>query len=349
MEEALVQLIRNAFENEATDVFLMEGEPPRIRREGAIEVLHPGPVPRRALEDFCRDNGLDADKLHEADFSWQLPESHRLRVNLYRSLGRLGAVMRPIRSGIPSLTQPGLPAEMLESWFQRRYGLVLVTGPTGSGKSTTVAASLDWVNRNFARHIVTLEDPIEYLFRSELSHISQREVRRDTGSFASALRASLRQSPDIIFIGEIRDEETALTALQAAETGHLVVSTMHSSSVVETIERFSQLVQPGGEHALTLLAGQLVGILTQQLLPRLGGGLFPALEYLQNEAVSRRWIVERRLGDLQDHLRKGAGGTNCSLLEYLVASTRQGFVEADVARSACPRPQDFDRAMRGIT
>ena len=349
MEEALVQLIRNAFENEATDVFLMEGEPPRIRREGAIEVLHPGPVPRRALEDFCRDNGLDADKLHEADFSWQLPESHRLRVNLYRSLGRLGAVMRPIRSGIPSLTQLGLPAEMLESWFQRRYGLVLVTGPTGSGKSTTVAASLDWVNRNFARHIVTLEDPIEYLFRSEISHISQREVRRDTGSFASALRASLRQSPDIIFIGEIRDEETALTALQAAETGHLVVSTMHSSSVVETIERFSQLVQPGGEHALTLLAGQLVGILTQQLLPRLGGGLFPALEYLQNEAVSRRWIVERRLGDLQDHLRKGAGGTNCSLLEYLVASTRQGFVEADVARSACPRPQDFDRAMRGIT
>ncbi|MCP5547152.1 MAG: Flp pilus assembly complex ATPase component TadA, partial [Akkermansiaceae bacterium] len=190
---------------------------------------------------------------------------------------------------------------------------------------------------------------IEYLFRSERSHISQREVRQDTGSFATALRASLRQSPDIIFIGEIRDEETALTALHAAETGHLVVSTMHSSSVVETIERFSQLVQPGGDHALALMAGQLIGIITQQLLPRLGGGLIPALEYFQNEAVSRKWIVERRFGDLQDHLRKSGNPSNCSLLDYLVASTRQGFLDADVARSACPRPQDFDRAMRGIT
>ncbi|MCP5531594.1 MAG: Flp pilus assembly complex ATPase component TadA [Akkermansiaceae bacterium] len=349
MEEALVQLIRNAFENDATDVFLMEDEPPRIRREGEITPLHPGPVPRAALEEFCRDCGIDPNELHENDLSWQLPDSHRLRVNLYKSLGRIGAVMRPIRSEIPTLTQLGLPAELLETWIQRRYGLVLVTGPTGSGKSTTVAASLDWLNRSFARHIVTLEDPIEYLFRSERSHISQREVRQDTGSFATALRASLRQSPDIIFIGEIRDEETALTALHAAETGHLVVSTMHSSSVVETIERFSQLVQPGGDHALALMAGQLIGIITQQLLPRLGGGLIPALEYFQNEAVSRKWIVERRFGDLQDHLRKSGNPSNCSLLDYLVASTRQGFLDADVARSACPRPQDFDRAMRGIT
>lgn len=349
MEEALVQLIRNAFDSDATDVFLMEDEPPRIRREGEVVVLHPGPVPRASLAAFWNDCGADPDETRESDLSWQIPDGHRLRVNLYKSLGRLGAVMRPIRSEIPSPTDLGLPAELLETWLQRRYGLILVTGPTGSGKSTSVASCLDWINRHHARHIVTLEDPIEYLLANERSLISQREIHQDTDSFSSSLRASLRQSPDVIFIGEIRDAETALTALHAAETGHLVISTMHSSSVVETVERFSHLVQGESSGALGLLAGQLVGILSQQLLPRLGGGLFAALEYFQNEAASRRWILEGRLTDLQDHLRKSGNPANCSFLDYLVASTRQGFLDPEVARSACPRPQDFDRAMRGIS
>jgi twitching motility protein PilT len=233
--------------------------------------------------------------------------------------------------------------------MRRRYGLILITGPTGSGKSTTVASCLDWINHNFARHIVTLEDPIEYLFENERSLFSQREIRQDSKTFATGMRAALRQNPDILFLGEIRDAETAITALQAAETGHLVISTLHSSSVVETVDRLINLLGPGSAGTLSLLASQLVGILSQHLLPRLGGGLFPALEYLQNEATTRRWILENKLTELHDHLHKANSPTNCSMLDYLVASTQQGFIDPVIARSACARPQDFDRAMRGIT
>jgi twitching motility protein PilT len=346
---AFVQLIRDAFSGGATDVFILADEPPRVRIEGDVAVLHPGPIPAAEIEAFWHACGVDPANHHEADVSWQMPEGNRLRVNLYHSLGRLGAVLRPIRRDIPSLTALGLPAELLENWMRRRYGLILVTGPTGSGKSTTVAACLDWINREMARHIVTLEDPIEYLFENDRSYFSQREIRQDSATFASALRASLRQSPDILFLGEIRDAETAITALHAAETGHLVISTLHSSSVVETLDRFSHLIRSESSGALNLLASQLVGIVSQQLLPRLGGGLFPALEYLQNEAATRRWILENKLPELQDHLQKSGSPYNCSLLDYLVAATRQGFLDAETARSACPRPQDFDRAMRGIS
>jgi twitching motility protein PilT len=349
MHSVLAQLIRDAFAGKATDVFLVAGEAPRIRHEGEVVELHPGPIPAAAMAGFWAACGIDPAKQREADISWQVPHGGRLRVNLYHTLGRLAAVLRPIRAQIPPLTELGLPAALLESWMQRRYGLILVTGPTGSGKSTTVASCLDWINRHLARHIVTLEDPIEFLFENELSFFSQREIRQDSESFASGLRAALRQSPDVLFLGEIRDQESAITALHAAETGHLVISTLHSSSVVETLERFSHLLQAETSGALNLLASQLVGVISQQLLPRLGGGLFPALEYLQNEAATRRWILDNMLSELQDHLQKSTGTTNCSLLDYLVAAARQGFVDPEIARSACPRPQDFDRAMRGIS
>ena len=349
MHSALTQLILDAFAGAATDVFLVAGEAPRIRHEGEVVELHPGPIPAAAMAGFWDACGIDPATHHEADLSWQLPHGGRLRVNLYHTLGRLAAALRPIRAQVASLAELGLPAALLESWLQRRYGLILVTGPTGSGKSTTVAACLAWINQHLARHIVTLEDPIEYLFENERSFFSQREIRMDSEDFASGLRAALRQSPDVLFLGEIRDEETAVTALHAAETGHLVISTLHSSGVVDTLERFSHLLKAETSGALNLLASQLVGVISQQLLPRLGGGLFPALEYLQNEAATRRWILDNKLTELQDHLQKSNGTTNCSLLDYLVASARQGFVDPEIARSACPRAQDFDRAMRGIS
>lgn len=349
MHSALNQLIRDAFADAATDVFLIEDEPPRIRRNAEVVILHPGPIPRVTLEEFWKSCGIDPTTTLEVDVSWRVPGGGRLRVNLYHTLGRLAAVLRPIRNHIPPLTELGLPAPLLESWMQRRYGLILITGPTGSGKSTTVASCLEWINQNLSRHIVTLEDPIEYLFTNELSLFSQREIRQDSANFASGLRAALRQSPDILFLGEIRDAETAITALHAAETGHLVISTLHSSSVVETLERFSNLIGSENSGTLSLLASQLIGILSQQLLPRLGGGLFPALEYMQNEAATRRWILDNRLTELQDHLLKSTEPANCSLLQYIVASVKQGYVDPIVARSACPRPQDFDRAMRGIS
>ncbi len=349
MTTPLLHLIRDAFASEASDVFLMQGEPPRIRRDGGLQPLHPGPVPRDAMEEFWTECGVDPAVRKDADFSWQVPDGRRLRVSLYHSLGRLAAVLRPIRREIPTFEQLGLPGTLLQSWLQRRYGLILVTGPTGAGKSTTVAACLDWINHRQPRHIVTLEDPIEYLFENDQAWFSQREIGQDAADFATALRGGLRQSPDVLFLGEIRDPETAITALHAAETGHLVISTLHSSGVVETIDRFTHLLQSEAAGGLHLLAAQLIGVISQQLLPCTHGGLIPALEYFQNEAATRRWIVEHRLTELQDHLQKKSGPTHCSLLDYLVAAVRQGFLDVETARSACPRPQDFDRAMRGIS
>ncbi|MFD2255933.1 type IV pilus twitching motility protein PilT [Luteolibacter algae] len=349
MENPLYQLIRDAFENDASDVFLMEGEPPRIRRSGVVVPLNPEPISRASLQELWHGCDVNPTLRKEADVSWHVPGGGRLRVNLYHSLGRLAAVMRPIKEDIPSLEGLSLPSQQLEAWMRKPFGLVLVTGPTGSGKSTTVAACLEWINQQLPRHIVTLEDPIEFLFTNKQSLFSQREIRQDSESFAEGLRSALRQSPDVLFLGEIRDAETALTALHAAETGHLVISTLHSSGVVDTLDRFIHLIgseKSGG--ALYLLASQLIGIISQQLLPRNGGGMFPVLEFMQNEAGTRRWIMEKRLPELQDYLLKSKEPTNCSLLEYLVASVKQGFIEAEVARGVSARPQDFDRVMRGI-
>jgi twitching motility protein PilT len=339
--------MRDALGNGANDIFLMAGEPPRARIDGDVLILHEGPLPETAMRDFWRTCGVDPATHSEMDCSWVIPGGDRLRVNLYHSLGRLAAVARPIHRMVPDLEQLGLPSDLLRTWMQRRYGLILITGPTGSGKSTSVASCLNWLNQNYSRHIVTLEDPIEFIFENDRSYFSQREISLDAPDFAAGLRSALRQSPDVLFLGEIRDTETAIATLQAAETGHLVISTLHCSSVVESIERIYNLIR-STSGALNLLANQLIGVLSQQLLPRSGGGLLVALEYFQNEAATRRWILENKLADLQDHLLKNHSTSQCSLLDFLVAATRQGYLEPEVARSACARPQDFDRAMRGI-
>jgi pilus retraction protein PilT len=348
---SLADFIVRAFDTGASDVFLIENETPRLRLHGDLaSPADPTPVSRQDLAGFWLSCGVDpAGPTADADLSWQPPGGPRFRVNLYRSLGRLAAVLRPIRRHIPPPEDLGLPAHLLASWLSRRNGLILVTGPTGSGKSTTVASCLDWINRRAPRHIITLEDPIEFLFENHISLISQREIGRDSAGFAPALRAALRQSPDVLFLGEIRDADTAITALQAAETGHLVLSTLHSSSVVETIDRFLHLIAGRQTAALNLLASQLIGILSQQLLPKTHGGILPVLEYLQNEAATRRWILESNLPELHDHLRRAASSTCRAMLDSLLSATRQGLIAPETARSACPRPQDFDRALRGIS
>ena len=171
-----------------------------------------------------------------------------------------------------------------------------------------------------------------------------------TGGHFGALRASLRQSPDIILLGEIRDEETALIALQAAETGHLVLATLHSSGVTDTMERLTNLFTPEQrESALALLSAHLVGVFSQQLLPRSGGGLFLAIEHLHHQAATRNWIRDRKYEEIADHLNRSDSSLNCSFLRYLVAATQQDLIDADTARAACPNPQDFDRGLRGIS
>jgi pilus retraction protein PilT len=350
MAELIDQLAEHAFQSGAIDLFLAEDQIPRMRVDGDLRIIGDTPLEFDTISTFWKRCGADPDTECERDLSYQIPGGQRLRVNLYHTLGNLAAVLRPIEEIVPSFDELGIPGDILTPWLQRRSGLILVTGPTGSGKSTTLAACLQWINQHHRRHIITIEDPVEYLFRNELSFFSQREIRSDTENFADALRASLRQSPDVILLGEIRDEESALIALQAAETGHLVLATLHCSGVNDTIERLIHLFQTAQrESALSLLSMHLVGVLSQQLLPRKTGGLFVALEHLFNEGATRKWIREQNYGELGDHLNRGDSPQNCSFLRYLVAATEQDIVDKAVARSAAPNPQDFDRAVRGIS
>ncbi len=349
MDESLRDVLRTAFHAGATDVFLAEGQRPRVRSEGEVIAAHARELPRAELAALWRECGLDPEHGLEADASVVVPGIGRLRVNAYRTLGRLAAALRPIKERIPGFDELGLPGTLLQAWMSRRSGMVLVTGPTGSGKSTTLAACLDWLNHHAARHVVTIEDPIEYLFTNDRCWFSQREVRHDTASFADALRAALRQAPDVILVGEVRDPETAATAVRAAETGHLVLATLHSSGVVDTLHRIQGILGESAGITTGLLAQQLIGIISQQLLPRLDGGLVAILEFFQNEGATRKWVAEGKHTELQDQLERGDGETACSLLRYLVAATRQNVLDPDTARAACPRPQDFDRAMKGIS
>lgn len=353
MDPEIRSLLENAFTGGASDVFLVEGERPRVRGDGEIIIAHGTAVSREGIAGIWRECGFDPETTQDGDSSFSIEHVGRLRVNGYRTLGRLAVAMRPIKKTIPSFEELGLPGELLSSWMGRRSGLVLVAGPTGSGKSTTIAACLQWINRNQQRHIVTIEDPIEYLFENDRSWFSQREVQRDTESYDIALRAALRQNPDVILFGEIRDATSAFTALRAAETGHLVISTLHGSGVAgvpTALERLNRIISDSSHsNSANLLSHQLIGAIAQQLLPKLDGGVFPVLEYFQNESATRKWLMEGRFDDLRDHLNKGDGSKACSFLRYLVAAAQQGIIDPAVARSATDRPQDFDRAMRGIS
>lgn len=353
MNPEIRALIQNAFTGGASDVFLMEGEKPRVRSDGEVITAYGSTLTRDDLAEIWRGCGTDPDTVNDDDSSIHVDGAGRLRANLYRTLGRLAVALRPIKKDIPSFEELGLPGAMLTSWMERRSGLIVVCGPTGSGKSTTIAACLQWVNRHQPRHIVTIEDPIEYLFENDRALFSQREVRRDTENFNVALRAALRQNPDIILFGEIRDAETAYAALRAAETGHLVISTLHGSGVAgvpTAMERLNRILSDTSTAgAASLLAHQLIGAIAQQLLPRINGGVVAVLEYFQNEGATRKWIEEGRYDELKDHLNKTDDTKGCSFLRYLVAATNQGILDPATARSATDRPLDFDRAMRGIS
>jgi twitching motility protein PilT len=264
-------------------------------------------------------------------------------------MGRLAAVMRRIKTQIPALQTLGAPDWLLTRWAARSYGLVLVTGPTGTGKSTTIAALLQWINENLARHIVTIEDPVEYVFSNYRSHFTQREVGRDTGSFAQGLRSAMRQAPDAIFVGEIRDFETALTALQASETGHLVFATLHSERVSDTMERFLNLFpkdQAGiGTH---MLAHQLAGVVCQKLVPRTDGGLHLLVEHLENGGALREWISQRDTAHIQDYLRRGSDPHACSFLQSTMAAYEAGIISEETAIESLGSETEFRRAARGI-
>ena len=351
MPNYIKELVKSACEHDASDLFLSEGSIPRMKIFGIVHVCGDRYVTRDELAEFWALCRADADVDSDKDSAYVADNGTRFRVNCHKHSGKLGAVLRLIKRAVPAIGSLGLPVHVLTHWLEKTNGLMLVTGPTGAGKSTTLAACLEWINERKNYHVVTIEDPMEYEFFPNKSFFTQREVGRDTPSFASGLRSALRQAPDIIFLGEIRDAETAVTALQAAETGHLVFGSLHSATVTDALERFMHLIdQTQREGVQTLLSYQLIGILSQQLLPGTHGDESVVVcEHLDVQAAARDWIREMKLPELREFMQRKDSALNRTFTDSLVEAYQAGRISFDTAMAHSGNPYEFTRILRGIS
>jgi twitching motility protein PilT len=333
----------------ASDVHFKLGKPPMLRRDGAIEEL-PGmdPLAEADLETVIatvtaavpeRRSAFDATG--ELDISYQADMLPRFRVNAFKQRGHTSLAFRLIPRKVPSFEDLRLPPGVGRLAEEHR-GLVLVTGATGSGKSTTLAAIVDHINATRQQHIVTIEDPIEMLHGDRSCIVNQREVGLDTESFGQALRRALRQDPDVILIGELRDAETAETALQAAESGHLVLSTLHTVDAAETISRLVEFFPAVKQQMVrSILAGVLRGVVSQRLLPRIGGGRRAAVEVMVSNDRIAELIREDRSDEIPAAIAEGSFYDMRTLSEALIELVIDEYVEREVAASAAPNRHDF--------
>ncbi len=306
----ITELLAFSAKQKASDLHLSAGLPPMIRVDGDIRRLN---VPsmedrevRKLIYDIMADRQRrDYEEFFETDFSFEVPGISRFRVNAFNHARGAGAVFRTIPSEVLTLEDLGL-GQVFRQLSMLPRGLVLVTGPTGSGKSTTLAAMIDYVNDNRYEHILTIEDPVEFVHRSKRCLINQREVHRDTHGFAPALRSALREDPDVILVGELRDLETIRLALTAAETGHLVFGTLHTTSAAKTIDRIID-VFPGEEKAMvrSMLSESLQAVISQTLLKRMGGGRVAAHEILIATAAVRNLIREDKVAQIYSAIQTG--------------------------------------------
>ena len=334
----------------ASDIHLVAGQPPILRRDGQMHrmdfivsdsELHE--LILSLLPDYLRpafENGEDAD------FAYKDADERRYRVNIFRQMGQLGCVMRLLAASIPTLDELSLPA-VLKDLVMLPRGLVLVTGPTGSGKSTTLAAMIDHANLNRQSHIITVEDPVEYVHTCKNSIINQREVGRDVQSFSGALRSAMREDPDIILVGEMRDFETISAAITAAETGHLVLSTLHTTGAAKTIDRIIDVFPPHQQEQIrTQLASVLKGVITQQLVRKIGGGRCAAFEILiANDAIANM-IREGKTHQINSAMQTGLREGMILLDKNLAELANQGVIEREEAQRACERPDELRRFLR---
>ncbi len=344
------EILAAADEHQASDIFLQEDLPPRLKINEQIMFFGEEPVTLSQMAGLWTTCGADPAADLDKDSGLVSQAGTRFRVNLHRVLGRLGAVLRRIRTDIPPLASLGAPEWLLTRWAVKPYGIILVTGPTGTGKSTTLAALLQWLNESVARHIVTIEDPVEYIFTNKNCIFTQREVGRDTPTFARGLRGAMRQAPDVIFVGEIRDHDTALTALQASETGHLVLASLHSERVSDTMERFLNLFPPDQINlGLHLLAHQLIGVLCQKLVADVNGRLTLLTEYLENGGAVRDWIAHRDVDHIHEYMQRGSDPNSQTFLRGILSAFESGMIDEATAIIATGNETEFRRAARGIS
>jgi twitching motility protein PilT len=287
------------------------------------------------------------DRMMDYDCSWGLTGVGRFRVNILKQRGTPMIVMRVIPFDVPTIDDLGLPP-VIEEIARHERGMILVTGVTGAGKSSTMAAMVNWINQHKSLHVVTLENPIEFLHRDNKCSITQRDVGTDTDSFATGLRAVLRQDPDIILIGEMRDKTTIETALKAAETGHLVISTLHTRNAVQTISRVIAMFDASEQEMIRVrLSEQLMAVISQRLIQRKAGGRIAAMEIMPVTGTIRDCIKDRsRIDEISELIEKGKDHYGSqSFDQHLMDLVNTGIVEFEVAKAAANNPADFDLKM----
>lgn len=347
------KFLEEVIKKDASDLHLTVGVPPMIRIDGALKPIEGvnaltdkdvKDLTYSILDDVQKDI-LERDK--EVDFSFTYGDLARFRANAYHQKGNVGLALRLIPVEIRSLAQLGMP-KIVEKFTEFPRGLVLVTGPTGSGKSTTLAAMIDKINSERACHIITVEDPIEYTHSHKKSIIEQREVHYDTRSFAAALRSVLREDPDVVLIGEMRDLETIAAAITIAETGHLVLATLHTNSAAQSVDRMIDVFPPHQQQQIRVqLSNILQGIVSQRLIPSIGGGRVAAAEILVTTPAVRNIVREQKTHQLEAVIQTGSSEGMQSMDRTLASLIKTGRITLDEAKGYAIDQKELERLLHG--
>lgn len=345
---SLQDLLTLMIEQNASDLHVTSGSPPQLRIDGSLRPvnvppLSPTETKRLAYSILTEKQKKQFEEKNELDLSFGVKNLSRFRANVFMQRGAISCAIRVIPYKILDFDQLGLP-DIVETLAKKAKGLILVTGPTGSGKSTTLASIVDYINRNRKGHIVTIEDPIEYIHSHKNCIVNQREVGSDTGSFASALRVVLRQDPDIVLIGEIRDLETMETALSVSETGHLALATLHTNSTIETINRIIDMFPVNQQSQVRAqLSFVLQGIVAQMLVPKkFGGGRVAICEVMVPSPAIRNLIREEKLQQIYSMMQSGQKASNMqTMTQALAMAVREDKISMDEALAIVPYPDEF--------
>lgn len=352
MPKSLKELLLHAVGQRASDLHLNMGLPPQMRVDGKLTSIGDKPLTAEESQALCyeclnQEQVMKFEAERSLDLSFGIEDTSRFRANIFWSMGAVAGAFRSIPFKIPEPEQLGLPDCMVRITEKPR-GLVLVTGQTGSGKSTTLAALIEHINRGRPEHIITIEDPIEYIYTQKKALINQREVGSDTLSFQRALKYALRQDPDVVLIGEMRDLETIQSAITIAETGHLVFATLHTNTAAQTVDRIIDVFPPHQQPQIrTQLATILEGVFCQQLLPRIGGGRALALEILLPHSGIRNTIREGKTHQIPAQMQMGQKETDMLMMDQSLAKlVRNEVIELEEARRRSVNPADFDALIR---
>lgn len=349
----MTEILTKAKELGASDIFIVSGRPLSYKKGGRIVQFDDERIMPDRTEVLIREIYTLADKRDishflssgDDDFSFAVPGLSRFRVSTYMQRGSMAAVIRVITFELPKASELGIPEQVIDLGKLNK-GLVLVTGPAGSGKSTTLACIIDAINSTEEKHIITLEDPLEFLHRHKKSIVSQREISSDTESYIAALRASLRQSPDVILLGEMRDYETISVAMTAAETGHLVLSTLHTLGAANTIDRILDVFPPNQQRQISVqLASVLQGVVCQQLVNTTENAQIPAFEMMTATTAIRNMIRENKIHQIDGLIYSSSADTMFSMDTSLLRLYRAGRISAEEALSHASNPDMLKRKM----